>query len=186
MPSKEWNDMKTWRFIQMTLVMLVLLGLAAGCASTPSATDADGQGQVAETDVTQQQDVSGIKDQGIRDEQVPDHQAVRGLERVQYEFDQFTLTDEARMILGQNAEYLKANGAVQVVIEGHCDDRGSDEYNLALGERRAMAAKKYLVSLGISGKRLSTISYGEEKPLDSRSNEQAWAANRRAEFKAVQ
>ena len=89
-------------------------------------------------------------------------------------------------ILGENAKYLNAMSNVQVVIEGHCDERGSDEYNLALGESRALAAKSYLVSLGISAKRLSVISYGEEKPLVTGSGEEAWAQNRRAEFKAVQ
>ncbi len=92
---------------------------------------------------------------------------------------------EARNILANNAKYLKANSGTNVVIEGHCDDRGSDEYNLALGESRALAAKNYLVSLGINGKRLSVISYGEEKPLVQGEGESVWAQNRRAEFKAV-
>ena len=89
------------------------------------------------------------------------------------------------MTLEQNAVYLRSNPALKVVIEGHCDDRGSDEYNLALGERRAVAAKNYLVSLGIAAERLSVISYGEEQPLVTAANEEGWAKNRRAEFKAV-
>jgi peptidoglycan-associated lipoprotein len=108
-----------------------------------------------------------------------------GMERIHFDFDQFTLSADSRRILGDNAKYLSANSAVQVVIEGHCDDRGSDEYNLALGESRALAAKNYLVSLGVSAKRLSVISYGEEKPLVNAANEEAWAQNRRAEFKSV-
>ena len=80
---------------------------------------------------------------------------------------------------------MQTNSGVQVVIEGHCDERGSDEYNLALGESRALAAKNYLVSLGINENRLSVISYGEEKPAVMGSDEEAWAQNRRAEFKAV-
>jgi peptidoglycan-associated lipoprotein len=107
------------------------------------------------------------------------------MQRIYFDFDQFTLSDEARRILNENAKYLKSMSNVQVIIEGHCDERGSDEYNLALGESRALAAKSYLVSLGISPNRLSVISYGEEKPLVNASNEQAWAQNRRAEFKAV-
>jgi len=104
---------------------------------------------------------------------------------VYFDFDQFTLSAEARKTLADNAKYLKANSGTQVVVEGHCDERGSDEYNLALGESRALAAKNYLVSMGVSAKQLSVISYGEEKPAVMGSNEEAWAKNRRAEFKAV-
>jgi peptidoglycan-associated lipoprotein len=107
------------------------------------------------------------------------------MERINFDFDQFTLSAEARSILGNNAKYLQANSGINVVIEGHCDERGSDEYNLALGESRALAAKSYLVSLGVSAKRLSVISYGEEKPLSKGTGESAWAQNRRAEFKAI-
>jgi peptidoglycan-associated lipoprotein len=107
------------------------------------------------------------------------------MKNIYFEFDQFTLSADARKTLAENAEYLKANSGTQVVIEGHCDERGSDEYNLALGESRALAAKNYLVSLGISARQLSVISYGEEKPAAMGSNEAAWAKNRRAEFKAV-
>ena len=77
---------------------------------------------------------------------------------------------------------MKKNSALKVRIEGHCDERGSDEYNLALGERRAKAAMNYLVTLGIADKRLSVISYGKEKPVDPGHDEAAWAKNRRAEF----
>ena len=105
-----------------------------------------------------------------------------GLERIHFAYNQFTLEDAARATLEQNAIYLRNNSAVKIVIEGHCDERGSDEYNLALGERRALAAKNYLVSLGIAADRMRVISYGEEKPLVAESNEAAWAKNRRAEF----
>jgi len=176
--------MKSWRVLQVSLVLLMSIGLLAACSSTPPPSPEETL-PVAATDVTQQPDVRGVEDHAMHSEQVPDHLAVSGLQRIQFEFDQFTLTDAARATLAQNAAYLKANSGLQVVIEGHCDDRGSDEYNLALGERRAMAAKNYLTSLGIAGQRLSIISYGEEKPLDSQANEAAWAANRRAEFKAV-
>ena len=108
-----------------------------------------------------------------------------GMVNIYFDFDQFTLSAESRQTLGDNAKYLQANSGVQIVIEGHCDERGSDEYNLALGESRALAAKNYLVSLGISPARLSVISYGEEKPAVMGADEEAWAKNRRAEFKAV-
>jgi peptidoglycan-associated lipoprotein len=124
-------------------------------------------------------------DKPMHDDAVPSHDHMAGLKRISFDFDQFTLSAEARSILGENAKYLQANSGTKVVIEGHCDERGSDEYNLALGESRALAAKSYLISLGISAKRLSVISYGEEKPLSNASGESAWAQNRRAEFKAV-
>jgi peptidoglycan-associated lipoprotein len=82
----------------------------------------------------------------------------------------------------QKAEWLRENPARTVTIEGHCDDRGTNEYNLALGDRRAESAKTFLVDLGIDATRLITISYGEERPVDPRSNEEAWAKNRRDHF----
>lgn len=107
---------------------------------------------------------------------------ISSLMRIHFDFDRYELSEEARMTLAGNAAYLKANPNAQIRIEGHCDERGSDEYNLALGERRAMAAKRYLQSLGVDTSRLTMISYGEERPLDPSSNEAAWAKNRRAEF----
>jgi peptidoglycan-associated lipoprotein len=145
----------------------------------------DGQGQVQATDVSQQPEVKAVEDGSVSSQAISDLQAVKGLERIHFDFDQFTLSNEARVTLKQNAAYLQANDGLKVVIEGHCDERGSDEYNLALGERRAATAKQYLVSMGVSESRLSIISYGEEKPLVAGSDEQAWAENRRAEFKAI-
>lgn len=102
--------------------------------------------------------------------------------RVYFGFNEASLTDEARAALNNNAEYLRGNAGRRVQIEGHCDSRGSTEYNLALGERRAMAVRKYLVKLGVDPKRLEIISYGEERPVDPAENEDAWSQNRRAEF----
>lgn len=104
---------------------------------------------------------------------------------INFEFDQFVLTNTARQKLSKNASILSKYPEVKVLIEGHCDERGTEEYNLALGERRANAAKEYLVTLGINESRLSTISYGEEKPLDPEHNEIAWAKNRRVHFAIV-
>ncbi len=103
-------------------------------------------------------------------------------ENIYFEFDSSALLAPSQDTLTRKAEYLRQNPNVRVVIEGHCDERGTDEYNLALGDRRANSAKSFLVDLGISPSRLTTISYGEERPLDPRSNEEAWAKNRRCEF----
>jgi peptidoglycan-associated lipoprotein len=106
-------------------------------------------------------------------------------QNVHFAFDSATLSDTARNILERKAAWLRANPRVKVMIEGHCDERGTTAYNLALGARRANAVKRYLVALGIDSRRLATISYGEERPLDPRHNEAAWAQNRRAHFEIV-
>lgn len=101
-------------------------------------------------------------------------------DRVFYAFDSAMLSSEAQRTLERQAAWLKQYPNVNVTVEGHCDERGTREYNLALGERRASAAKKYLVSLGVKPNRVSTISYGKERPAVVGSNEAAWAQNRRA------
>jgi peptidoglycan-associated lipoprotein len=104
------------------------------------------------------------------------------LEKIYFDFDATTLSEQARTSLANNAERLRKNSTVTVRIEGHCDERGSDEYNLALGEKRAKTAMHYLVTMGIPAKRLSVLSYGKEKPADSGHDEAAWSKNRRDEF----
>jgi len=99
-----------------------------------------------------------------------------------FDFDQSDLTSEGRENLANNARLLKTASGVRIVIEGLCDERGTSEYNLGLGERRAYAVKNYLVSLGVSESMIKTISYGEEKPFAAGHNEEAWKQNRRAHF----
>jgi peptidoglycan-associated lipoprotein len=101
---------------------------------------------------------------------------------IYFDFDKYDLRTDARATLDRKASFLNQNSSVRSQIEGHCDERGTNEYNLALGERRANAAKQYLTTAGISAGRLSAISYGEERPLDPGHNEAAWARNRRAHF----
>ncbi len=102
---------------------------------------------------------------------------------IYFDFDKSEIKPEAQIALKNKAAWLENNPDYSVRIEGHCDERGTNEYNLALGERRANAAANFLTSLGISGDRIRTISYGEERPADPRHNETAWARNRRDEFK---
>lgn len=101
-------------------------------------------------------------------------------DRVLFGYDQYNLTPDARKNLGLQAEWLLKHADLKIVIEGHADERGTREYNLALGDRRANAARDYLITLGISQSRISTISYGKERPAVTGSNETAWAQNRRA------
>ncbi|NNE10600.1 MAG: peptidoglycan-associated lipoprotein Pal [Gemmatimonadetes bacterium] len=105
--------------------------------------------------------------------------------RIQYDFDQYRLTPGSRATLTEHAKVLMANPMWSVVVEGHCDERGTVEYNLALGEKRADSARSFLVQYGVSGDRVRTISYGKERPLVAQSNESAWAQNRRAEFRVT-
>ena len=102
------------------------------------------------------------------------------LKDIHFDFDKYDIRPGDAAILKENAALLKKYTNVKIQIEGHCDERGTNEYNLALGERRANSTKSYLNSLGISSDRISTISYGEEKPLDQGHDEEAWAKNRRA------
>ncbi|MFH1809139.1 MAG: peptidoglycan-associated lipoprotein Pal [Pseudomonadota bacterium] len=102
--------------------------------------------------------------------------------RIFFDFNQASITTEARATLDQTASCLKERPDLKITIEGHCDERGTAEFNLALGERRADSTRKYLQKLGVDAKRVKIISYGEEKPLDSGSSESAWSQNRRAEF----
>ncbi len=99
-----------------------------------------------------------------------------------FDFDKSNIRDDARQNLSENIEWLKANSAAKITIEGHCDERGTAEYNLGLGERRAKAAKDYLIAAGIDVKRLKIISYGKERPFVLGHDESAWKWNRRAHF----
>jgi peptidoglycan-associated lipoprotein len=101
---------------------------------------------------------------------------------IHFEFDQFSLTDLARAILEGHAGWISAHPAAHLVIAGHCDERGTVEYNLALGDRRASAVREFLVSRGVASGQLTTVSYGKERPIDPGHNEEAWARNRRAHF----
>ena len=103
-------------------------------------------------------------------------------EDVYFSLDASNLSPIARTVLNDKADWLLRNNNVKVTIEGHCDERGTSEYNLALGDRRAESVKAFLVDLNISPERMGTLSYGEEKPVDDEKNEEAWAKNRRAHF----
>jgi len=179
--------MKTLQLLAAALLLAILVTVA-GCASktvTETTPAPAAPAPMPTTDVSQQPAVPSVESQRVESGPVAVHETVAGLERVHFAYNEFTLEESARITLEQNAVFMRKNPALKVIIEGHCDERGSDEYNLALGERRAVAARNYLVSLGIASERLSIISYGEELPLVPEANEAAWAKNRRAEFKAV-
>jgi len=164
---------------------LVCLLLGAGCAKQPVAESmpaADQSGTTAQTDPIAVIQETAASEQPDVVEATP---LVVELETIHFAFDRHSLTAESREILAQNALLLQTNPGLKVTIEGHCDERGSDEYNLALGERRATAARDYLVSLGVASDRVTSVSYGEEQPLDPSGSESAWAKNRRAAFQVT-
>lgn len=108
------------------------------------------------------------------------------LKDINFDFDRYYMTEDARVVMAGNAQWMKERPDVKIRIEGHCDELGSEEYNIALGEKRARAAMDYLIQLGVSPSRLETISYGESLPLDPGHNDKAWEKNRRAHFAIVE
>lgn len=166
---KKMNVMRFAMFIALASLLVI------GCAKTPSPEGGD----------TSAQQTSGSGND-VKETEVKESvsYSVSDLTRVHFAFDSYVLTAQARKTLAQNARVMKALSGLKVRIEGHCDERGSDEYNLALGERRAQAAVNYMATLGVAASRMSTISYGEEKPLDPGHGEGSWDKNRRAEFVA--
>ena len=123
---------------------------------------------------------SGGMDEARRDH---DFKSTDNLKDIYFRFDQYDLDEQSRDTLRQNARYLQANSGAVVEIQGHCDERGTNNYNIALGERRAHSTKMYLVSQGIGSRRIHTISYGEERPFCFDSNDACWLKNRRAHFR---
>lgn len=111
-----------------------------------------------------------------------DTETTSALKRIHFDFDRYNIRGDAVPILKENASWMKDHPKQRIIVEGHCDERGTNEYNMALGERRAKAARDYLVNLGVSAANLETVSFGEEKPLDPGHDESAWSANRRDEF----
>jgi len=107
------------------------------------------------------------------------------MKTIHFDFDKYDLTAEARDILAANAASLAEHPDAVIRIEGNCDERGTDEYNLALGEKRAQAARDYLVNYGIDASKITIISYGESKPVDTGHNEDAWSKNRRDDFTVI-
>jgi len=123
-----------------------------------------------------------LKEESAMRKKIAEERARFENEDIYFEFDSATLLPMAQEILKKKAQYLKANSKLGVIIEGHCDERGTNEYNLALGDRRAKSAMQFLMDLGIPASRMTAISYGEERPMDPGHTEEAWAKNRRAHF----
>lgn len=161
-------------------VVFAVVAVMAGCKSKPVETPVD------QTPVTGQGGESVVESPMSFDAQGSDSGKIDGLVTIHFDYDKSALTSDAKKKLQGNADWIKKNSKVKVQIEGHCDSRGTIEYNLALGERRANSVKAYLVSLGVPATRLTTISYGEEKPVATGESEEAYSKNRRANFVPLQ
>lgn len=160
------------------LVMVLVMGLAvfvAGCGGKQAVEDTS-----ADMETPPEMPVEEEPIEVVEPEPVPVAPAT--LNDVFYAFDKHSLSAEAKGTLEANARELKRVSDSNFIIEGHCDERGTKAYNLALGEKRAQAAKDYLVSLGVNGSRITVVSYGKERPFDSGHTESAWAKNRRGHF----
>ena len=125
---------------------------------------------------------SGSMDSGIQESRLKSFKASANLKDIHFKFDQYDLDGNSRAILKENADFIKSNPGLHVEIQGHCDERGTNNYNISLGERRAHSTKKYLVSQGVDSSNVHVISYGEEKPFCFSSGETCWHQNRRAHF----
>lgn len=159
---------KTIKVLSLVMITTAAVGMV-GCSNKKKADSENLAPNAMEAD---QAGAMGDSDSG----------SAMGLMTVNFPFDSFVLDSAAKQALDQNAAILKDKSSVRVQIEGHCDERGGNQYNLALGEKRADIARKYLIDKGISGERITTISFGEERPVAQGSSEGAWAKNRRDNF----
>lgn len=163
------------RFIVLSLCVAVAGGVS-GCARSNN------------DDVNAEMDTGSTYEPTRSGEELPEFSEswlfspAEGLQTVYFDYDSYDLRPDALATLERNADKIKQVPGVIIQVEGHCDERGTQEYNLALGEKRALAVRQHLIRLGVSGDRIITISYGEEDPVDYGHTEAAWAKNRRAEF----
>jgi peptidoglycan-associated lipoprotein len=162
--------------MRKTILALAAVASLAACASRPDPTPTPTPSGPSTPPVQ--------TPQGPRPGSVEDFRVSVG-DRVFFGYDRFDLSAEARSVLERQAAWLRQYPNVRALVAGNCDERGTREYNLALGARRAAAARDYLVSLGVDAARLETVSYGKERPVDARANEEAWSVNRNAHTNIV-
>ena len=188
---------RAWIFGAIMLAMLLALGVSCAKKQVTMETQemaADESQQSAEDEAARREaEEARMRDQRAREaRQRQDASSMSEAARkaafededIHFDFDKYVLTPQSMMILDDKAAYLREHAGVRVLVEGHADDRGSNEYNLALGDRRANSAKNYLVKSGVAESRITTISYGEEQPLCMQQSESCWYRNRRGHFGA--
>ncbi len=172
-------NMKGSAIAYTSAFLTILIFAATGCAPKQPADQ--------QAEISSPQGTVGVSPSVSMPGQTPDGSSPASAQdafnkTIYFDYDRHDLKPEAKEVLGELVSFLKANPDLRVQIAGNCDERGTNEYNIALGDKRARSAQEYCTSSGIDPKRISTISYGEEKPADPAGNEEAWAKNRRDEF----
>lgn len=185
------NDNKELKMRSNLIWVLAVAGLtlilSASCTKKPVKTDEAGAQGSGDMSQTAGQGAPAVVEKPIETDPLgSDSGKIQGLNTVHFEYDKDRLTAESKKQLSENAEWIKGHANFTIQVEGHTDARGSVEYNLALGERRAKSVKNFLQGLGIDPKRVTIISYGKEKPVDNADGEAAWGKNRRANFVPLQ
>jgi len=188
-------------FLRKTAIGIFAIALLAGC--TPKSVKTDEEPVAAEEQTgplkeTPAEEVTQPPMEPVKEEALQESSSAKQVEAasesavkielktIYFDYDKYAIRSSERVKIESNADMLKSHPNVSVVIEGHCDERGETEYNLALGDKRAKSIENYMMTLGVKGSQISTVSYGEERPADSGHDEAAWANNRRAEFKVSQ
>jgi peptidoglycan-associated lipoprotein len=182
------------KWLRVAILMILVLTVAVGCAKKQVETQPE-PAEPAEVSTMKQEEAQDMAAQKAAEEREAKERAAKQakmeamdtltMENIYFDFDKYDLKPQYRDLLKEKAEILKKYDDTRVLIAGHCDERGTEEYNLALGERRARAAYEFLVLLGVNASQLEMVSYGEERPAVQGSNESAWAKNRRDEFKII-
>jgi|SRR5687767_15055894 len=170
-----------WTLIFLLAAALLMLAVAQGCSSRRKSAP---PAEVTPPPSTSENTNPDTEEPPPPATRPSDDESQANLRDAYFDYDDASLREDAKAALEGNARYMEGRSSARVVIEGHCDERGSVEYNLALGEKRARAAKEYLTTYGITSSRITTISYGKERPFDPGHSEEAWAKNRRAHFVA--
>lgn len=185
---------RAWIFGALLLAMLLVLSVSCAKKKVTMETETMQEETVAEEVESQQAaedeaarraaEEARMREQAAEAAMMSEEAMRRAFEgeNIHFDFDKYVLTPKSMMILDEKAAYLREHPTVRVLIEGHCDERGTNEYNLALGDRRSNSAKSYLIKSGVTESRITTISYGEEQPMCTQHAESCWWRNRRAQF----
>ncbi|HEK85049.1 MAG: peptidoglycan-associated lipoprotein Pal [Candidatus Saccharicenans sp.] len=180
------------KFLVFSLSLLLALTFIASCKKKVKEVPPPPPPQAQEQPKVEKVEAPVVKEPVLTEEEIFQKKTLeeinqeKPLAMIFFDYDKYNIRPDAVPVLETNAQWLKAHPTVKILIEGHCDERGTEEYNLALGERRAKATMEYLVSLGIPAERMKIISYGKSQPLDPGHDEAAWAKNRRAQFLIIE
>ncbi|MFW6139890.1 MAG: peptidoglycan-associated lipoprotein Pal [Acidobacteriota bacterium] len=178
------------KLIVLSVSLLLVFSIFSSCRKkveeTPPPPQAEEQPKAEEVEKPPSKEPELTEEEIFEQKTLEEINAEKPLEMIHFDFDKYFIREDAKPVLRNNAEWLKKWESAKILIEGHCDERGTEEYNLSLGEKRAKSARDYLVSLGISPDRIEIISYGKSQPLDPGHNEVAWQKNRRAQFTIIE